>query len=140
MVVSEENQVEDEQDRLTLRLEPNPESAGYARDTIRSAFGRRLPKGVLGDLLLVVTELVTNAVQHGPGRPISLALTVDSERDVVRGEVVDQGDISKSIPRIREATEGKGGYGLGLVDAMTSDWYVVEGSTSVRFEMPASDD
>jgi anti-sigma regulatory factor (Ser/Thr protein kinase) len=127
-----------DQDSLTLRLESNPESAGYARDTIRSTFGRRLSKRVLGDLLLVVTELVTNAVKHGPGQPISLALTVDSERDVVRGEVVDQGDISKSIPRIREATEGGGGYGLGLVDAMTSDWYVVEGSTSVRFEMPVS--
>ena len=132
--------VEDDPEPLTLCLEPRRESAGYARDMIRSTFGRRLPNRVLGDLLLVVTELVTNAVQHGPGRPISLAVTVDSESDVVRGEVVDEGDASKSIPRIRQATLVGGGYGLGLVDAMTSEWYVVEGSTSVRFEMPASAD
>ncbi len=132
--------VEDDPEPLTLCLEPRRESAGYARDTIRSTFGRRLPKRVLGDLLLVVTELVTNAVKHGPGRPISLSVTVDSEGGVVRGEVVDQGDVARSIPRIREATEGGGGYGLGLVDAMTSEWYVAEGSTSVRSEMPASAD
>jgi anti-sigma regulatory factor (Ser/Thr protein kinase) len=133
-------QVEDDPDPLALCLEPRRESAGYARDTIRSTFGRRLPERVLGDLLLVVTELITNAVQHGPGRPISLAVTVDSDGDVVRGEVVDEGQASKSIPRIREATVGGGGFGLRLVDAMTSEWYVVEGSTSVRFEMPASAD
>ena len=66
-------------------------------------------------------------------------MSLDAEAGLIRGEVVDGGDASKSIPRIREATEHGGGYGLRLVDAMTSDWAVVEGSTSVRFEMPIAD-
>jgi hypothetical protein len=68
-----------------------------------------------------------------------LALKLDAQANLVRGEVVDEGDVSHSIPRIREATQGDGGYGLRLVDSMTSDWYVVEGSTSIRFEMPSAD-
>jgi anti-sigma regulatory factor (Ser/Thr protein kinase) len=81
--------------------------------------------------------LVANAVQHGPGKPIRLRVSLDPKREVIRGEVIDQGEPSRSIPRIREVTEGHGGgYGLRLVDRLTSAWYVAEGSTSVRFEMP----
>jgi anti-sigma regulatory factor (Ser/Thr protein kinase) len=124
---------------LALKLEPELESSVSARAAIRAAFGERLSKRVLNDLLSVVSELVNNAVEHGPGRPISLVVKLDAQADLVRGEVVDEGDAHRSIPRIREATQGEGGYGLRLVDVMTSDWCVVEGSTSVRFEMPSRD-
>ena len=47
---------------------------------------------------------------------------------------------TREIPRprfreIREATE-KGGRGLEVVDKLTSQWAVHEGSTHVWFEMP----
>ena len=121
---------------LSVELEPKLEAGSDARKVIRAAF-RQVPERVMGDLLLVVTELVTNAVRHGPGRPIGLTVALDRRLDVIRGEVVDQGDPSESIPRIAEVTKDKGGgYGLRLVNALTSTWYVVEGSTSVHFEMP----
>jgi anti-sigma regulatory factor (Ser/Thr protein kinase) len=121
---------------LSIELPPKLEASAYARKATRGAF-RELPERVLSDLLLVVSELVTNAVQHGPGKPISLAVGLDAKTTVIRGDVTDQGDPSESIPRIREVTRNRGrGYGLRLVDAMTSEWAVVEGSTSVQFEIP----
>jgi hypothetical protein len=64
-------------------------------------------------------------------------VALDPKACLIRGEVLDQGDASESIPRIREATINKGGgYGLRLVDAMTSEWRVAEGSTSVQFDIP----
>jgi anti-sigma regulatory factor (Ser/Thr protein kinase) len=121
---------------LSIELEPKLEAGAYAREAIRSAFGE-LPERVLVHLLTVVGELVTNAVQHGPGKPIRLAVGLDATAGVIRGDVTDQGDPAESIPRIREVTMNRGGgYGLKLVDAMTSEWAVVEGSTSVQFEIP----
>ena len=123
-------------DRLSIELEPKPEASAHARQAIRGAF-RDLPAASLHDLLAVVSELVMNAVQHGPGRPIALRVSLDPKREVILGEVVDQGEASQSIPRMREVVENQGGgYGLRIVDAMTSEWQVVEGSTSVRFEIP----
>jgi len=92
-----------------------------------------LPAPTLIDLTAVVTELVNNAVAHGPGRPITLALAIGDE--TIRGEVADQGNPAAAIPEIREATE-KGGRGLEVVEKLTSSWAVFEGSTHVWFEMP----
>jgi anti-sigma regulatory factor (Ser/Thr protein kinase) len=120
---------------LSVELLPKLEAGGRAREAVRSAF-RGLPDQVADHLLTVVSELVTNAVLHGPRQPIGLRVSLDPKRRLISGEVVDQGDPSKSIPRIREVRKGRGGgYGLRLVEAMTSDWWVVEGSTSVRFEI-----
>jgi anti-sigma regulatory factor (Ser/Thr protein kinase) len=80
-----------------------------------------------------VTELVNNAVAHGPGRPITVTLTIDEE--TIRGEVADQGNPSAAIPEIKQETEKAGG-GLEVVDKLTSRWAVYEGSTHVWFEMP----
>jgi anti-sigma regulatory factor (Ser/Thr protein kinase) len=124
---------------LSIELQPKLEAGAYAREAIRSAF-RELPEHALMEILTVVSELVTNAVQHGPGKPIRLQVGFDPEEAVIRGGVTDQGDPSQSIPRIREVTVNKGGgYGLRIVDAMTSEWAVVEGSTSVRFQIPIAD-
>ena len=130
--------IDGNEDHLQVMLEPRLESCAYAREVTRATFGKRLPERVFNDLLTVVGELVTNAVRHGPGDvAISLELSLDAPAGVIRGEVVDQGDASESIPRIRSVTKLKGGgYGLRLVDAMTSEWRVVEGSTTVQFEIP----
>ena len=127
-------------DQLALRLDSRLEASAHARQALREAFAERLPERTFWDLLTVIGELVTNAVEHGPGSPISMTVTLDADSGLIRGEVVDGGDGSQSIPRIREATERGGGYGLRLVDAMTSEWAVVEGSTTVRFAMPIAAD
>jgi len=126
----------DEPNYLSVELEPKLQAGRYAREAIRGAFGQ-VPQRVMAKLLTVVGELVTNAVQHGPGLPIRLRVALDPKACLIRGEVLDQGDASESIPRIREVTINKGGgYGLRLVDAMTSEWRVAQGSTSVQFDIP----
>ena len=123
---------------LSVELRPELEASAYARKVLCGAF-RELPERAMAELLTVVGELVTNAVLHGPGSSIGLRVSLDPTRQIIHGEVVDQGDPAKSIPRIREVATTKprrGGYGLRLVEAMTSKWWVVEGSTSVQFEIP----
>ena len=116
-----------------LVLSPDTEAGWRAREALRQRFSSSLPGPTLIDLTAVVTELVNNAVAHGPGRPITLALAIGNE--TIRGEVADQGNPAATIPEIREATE-KGGRGLEVVEKLTSSWAVFEGSTHVWFEMP----
>jgi anti-sigma regulatory factor (Ser/Thr protein kinase) len=116
-----------------LVLSPDTEAGWRARLAIRQRLSSSLSSRTLIDLTAVITELVNNAVAHGPGRPITLALAIGDE--TIRGEIADQGNPAAAIPEIREATE-KGGRGLEVVDKLTSRWAVFEGSTHVWFEMP----
>ena len=120
-------------EEFRLVLSPDTEAGWRARHALRDRFSRSLPAQTLIDLTAVVTELVNNAVAHGPGRPITLTLAVG--RETIRGEVADQGNPAAAIPEIRKATE-KGGRGLEVVDKLTSSWAVYQGSTHVWFEMP----
>ena len=120
---------------LSLELEPKLEASAYARGALRGAF-QGLPQRVTDKLLSVVSELVNNAVLHGPRRPVALTVWLDPKAGVIRGQVIDQGDPATSIPHIREVRKERGGgHGLRLVEAMTSDWWVVEGNTSVQFKI-----
>jgi len=120
-------------EEFRLVLSPDTEAGRRAREAIRERFSDTLPAQTVIDLTAVVTELVNNAVAHGPQRPITLELTIGE--DTIRGEVADRGNPAAAVPEIREATE-KGGRGLEVVDKLTSRWAVYEGSTHVWFEMP----
>lgn len=120
-------------EEFRLVLSPDTEAGWRARQALRDRFSGSLPAQTVIDLIAVVTELVNNAVAHGPGRPITLTLTIGAE--TIRGEIADQGNPAAAIPEIREATD-KGGRGLDVVDKLTSQWAVYEGSTHVWFEMP----
>ncbi|MEU0536610.1 ATP-binding protein [Amycolatopsis tolypomycina] len=65
------------------------------------------------DALLVVTELATNALCHGSGDPV-LRLTVDGTD--VRIEVFDD----NPAPPVRRPAGADGGWGLALVDRLSS--------------------
>ena len=119
---------------LSIDLEPELEAAGTARERIRSAFADRLPSPLLHDLTVVVTELVGNAVEHGPGEQIQVRLKVGDD-GVVRGEIEDQG---KGEIAIRDMADD-GGLGLRIVDWLTDRWAAYEGSTHIWFEMGASE-
>src|SRR3954452_22809361 len=118
---------------LRLVLSSNSKASTRVREAIRQRFSGLLAGGTLRDLLTVITELVNNAVEHGPGKPITVTLAIG--RESIRGEVADQGNPAVAIPQIREATEA-GGRGLDIVDKLTAEWAVYEGSTHVWFEMP----
>ena len=84
--------------------------------------------------LLLVTELVTNAVRHGHG-PIGLSVAV--EDDGFRVDVTDKGT---DLPHEKLAGDllAQGGRGLVLVQTMATGWGVrplVSGGKTVWFEL-----
>jgi two-component sensor histidine kinase len=115
---------------LSLELEPRLEAGQQARQFLSSRLRDGLSEETFEALLTVVTELVNNSVQHGPGEPIQVRLTV-GDGGGVRGEVEDQGEAEIAV---REMSES-GGLGLLVVEAMTERWAVYEGSTTVWFEL-----
>jgi anti-sigma regulatory factor (Ser/Thr protein kinase) len=116
---------------LTLKLSPEPTAPGYARRAAQQQFAGHLTRRRLNDLLLVISELVGNAVVHGQGEVV-LRLQLDGE--TVRGEVIDEGAGFEHQVRER-GPDDVGGRGLMLVESMTSRWGIHEGTTHVWFEM-----
>jgi signal transduction histidine kinase len=81
-----------------------------------------LPPGVHDDLLIVVTELLTNAIRHSsPTREGRIILTVRRGRDTVHVEVRNPGSGFAAVDQ-RSAPGREGGYGLVAVDRISSDW------------------
>ena len=76
---------------------------------IRKAFGDNIPASLLHDLTVVVTELVGNSVDHGPGETIQVRLK-SADDGTIRGEIEDQGtgEVAIGEMEIRTAASGCG--------------------------------
>lgn len=90
-----------------------------ARALVRDALDDWGLPAIIDDAVLVVTELVTNAVTHG-GSAFRLQLSRTS--GAFRIEVVDEG-AGTPEPQPQDF-EAEGGRGLMLVDAMSNSWGV----------------
>src|SRR5919108_3520192 len=94
-------------------------AAGIARRSVLSVEAG-LPGTIRHRLALLLSELVTNAIQHGGAGPSeSVQVRVSSSRARVRVEVFDPG--SKG-PGPRDRVDRGGGYGLLLVDRLADGW------------------
>lgn len=72
---------------------------------------------LLDDALLLISELVTNSIQHG-GPPILLAIDCDGGGLTVRVR-----DGSPHLPRLAErGPDAESGRGMTLVDVLSSTW------------------
>ena len=119
---------------LSYELQSAPQAPGIARRGLQRELAGTLEAETVARLGLIVSELVTNSVVHGPGRPIVLRLEVQAD-GAVRGEVEDQG--RNGVVKIRRETmeDEIGGKGLAIVDALADRWGVHERSTHVWFEL-----
>jgi anti-sigma regulatory factor (Ser/Thr protein kinase) len=119
----------------TERLESEPESSAAARRVVER-LEPELDVAVLADLRLLVSELVTNAIEHVPGED-DITITVSLQDERVRVEVTDSG--SGFAYRAREAGDPQGsGWGLHFVGLLAESWGArTDDGASVWFEMPA---
>ena len=120
-------------DRIHLQVELARDSVapGDARRALRNLCADHIENDLLVDAELLVSELVTNALRHGRG-DISLRARVDEER--LRVEIIDAGSGFAYDPRHSDL-EQVGGWGLGIVDVVSSCWGVHDGATRVWFEL-----
>lgn len=94
-------------------------AAGLARRSILSVEAD-LPNSVRHRLALLLSELVTNAIQHGgAGEHETIQVRIASAYEKIRVEVFDPGP---NGPGPRNRLGPQGGYGLLLVERMSSQW------------------
>jgi anti-sigma regulatory factor (Ser/Thr protein kinase) len=117
-------------------LSPHVDSIGEARGHVRAALSEHADPDTVDRIELVVSELVTNSIRHGPGEPITLRLATTDEGDVV-GAVEDRGE---GVVEMRQPDLDKlpGGLGLSIVDSLASDWGVYPDTTHVWFRFEAA--
>jgi anti-sigma regulatory factor (Ser/Thr protein kinase) len=112
---------------LNLVLTEENGAAAAARQALRAENGE-LPETVQDDVLLLVSELVSNAVLHagaGPERPLQVQLLRGPRWLVVT--VADEGPGFGWHPHAAGRAEdhnGSGGWGLFLVDQIADRWGV----------------
>jgi hypothetical protein len=109
-------------------LAAEPRSAGVARDFTRTTLAAWGLRALTGDALLVVSELVTNALRHGAGGPARLP---SGGRAVIWLRLMAQppylmcmvADPSRELPLRRPAGLGEvDGRGLHVIESCSSRW------------------
>lgn len=122
---------------LRISLQQTPYAPALARAAITGfSDGSDMEPAGLATLLLLVSEVVTNAVVHSQApspNEIQLFARV-TESGAMRVEVTDRGQ--GFVPAPRDPGQPGGGYGLYLVDREARSWGVDrQGGTRVWFEV-----
>lgn len=97
-----------------LHLEPLPQQVGAARSFVRE-HAPPLPDATVEVLMLLTSELVTNAVLHAR-TAIEIGVTIADTAVLV---TVHDEDLTRPEQRPYDGREG--GWGLGLVSALAAD-------------------
>jgi anti-sigma regulatory factor (Ser/Thr protein kinase) len=103
---------------VSLRLPGEPEAARFARVFARGACLRWQFQAVQDSAVLVVSELVTNAVAHTESRDVRLRLELQPDRLLIEVEDTDS-RLPAKRDGLQDATSGRG---LVLVDALCAQW------------------
>ena len=112
----------DPPETLVFALAPGPTAGSGARRELLAGNGI-LPSSVRDDVLLLTTELVSNAVCHSSAGPDAL-VRVELRRatEIVRVAVSDEGTgFTAEPPLERNETDG---WGLALVDRIADRWAI----------------
>jgi anti-sigma regulatory factor (Ser/Thr protein kinase) len=123
---------------VDIRLTRDVRAPGLARRALE-ALRFRIDGSTLDNLKLLVSELVTNSVQHAGALSHSwVRLRLRILPDVIRAEITDPGlgFIREPRPASRDQESGRGLY---LVDLISDRWGVEgDGITRVWFEIGAA--
>ena len=117
---------------LDVDIPRDPRAPGHARRAVEE-LGPAIDEAVRPDVMLLVSELVTNSVKYGAEGALKLKIDAPTPKRL-RVEVVNQGSSFEPKARARPKTEA-GGWGLHLVETLADRWGVHAGSTHVWFEI-----
>ena len=121
---------------MELRLPCDVASIGSARRLATDFAGDRLSDMKLDDFVLMVSEVVTNAVKHGsPEADGNIGLRLEGDQDALRVMVTDGGQVfaldPESIDRDRDES-----FGLLLVNKLADRWgYSLDGKKAIWLEV-----
>ena len=123
-------------DHLAFELSGGVNAPVEARRALLAGNGS-IPEAAREDILLLMTELVTNAVRHGgvgPDRSLSTEIRWWPGR--VRVDVTDPNPTHREFGA-RSEEDSEGGWGLFLVDQIAHRWGIkrTQFSTKVWFEL-----
>jgi two-component sensor histidine kinase len=117
---------------LDVDISRDAKAPGRARRAVEH-LGDAIDPSIRPDVLLLVSELVTNSVKYGAEGDLRLQIDAPAPKRV-RVEVTNEGASFEPKARSRPATE-PGGWGLHLVETLADRWGVHAGSTHVWFEI-----
>jgi anti-sigma regulatory factor (Ser/Thr protein kinase) len=102
---------------MTLQVESNAKAPSVSRSRVSSMRGSLEPR--CDDVLLLVSELVSNSVRHA--RSCDIDVSVRAENGWIRVEVSDDG------PGFTHDAPRGDGLGLSIVDRLADEWGVEPG-------------
>lgn len=106
-----------------LSLVSRPASAREARDWLTALLsGRRLTEAARHNATLLLSEVVSNAIRHAQGGTVVVAVSLSPS-----GLLAEVYDNSSDLP-VRRAAGETGGWGLGLLDELSTRWGVEQHS------------
>ena len=109
-------------DAISMTLPAAPSAATTARSEVTRRLSQRVTGGLLEDVRLLLTELITNALRHANMAPDDeIGVRAQLSGGTVRIEVRDPG---RDGPVELRPPGPRGGYGLFLVERLTDRWGV----------------
>ncbi len=103
---------------LTLRLERTRHAPSLAREALRE-YGSEWRAETLHDAMLIVSELVTNAVLHGNG-----VITVVVHRTLGSVSITVGDESDAGLMMLERSLDSDSGRGLAVIDAVAHAWGV----------------
>src|SRR4051794_297123 len=121
---------------LELVLVHGPNAPSAARGAVGGWLTGRVGAVVLDDLLLMISELVTNSVRHaGAGPDDVIRIHVHAVNGRLQLAVEDAGR-NGNIARRPSNADDSSGFGLNIVDRLATEWGISHrGGTRVWAEM-----
>jgi anti-sigma regulatory factor (Ser/Thr protein kinase) len=121
-----------------IAIAPNTQAAGAARAFVVLCLERRVVASALENAQLLVSELVTNSVQHSSAVIDKVVVSVELRPESFRIGVQDSGSDAVIAAQPPDLNTGSG-FGLNLVHMLSERWGVerlAQGGTQVWAQLP----
>jgi hypothetical protein len=114
------------------KLRRGPQQVGEARKFTRTVLGKLIPKSVLDDVMLLVSELTTRAVAH-PGGVVTLCIELTDVSCIVTVHDIEPETVETPRPGCEKAEL----LGMAIISALAELHQVTdERGVSITAELP----